>query len=80
VGKKLGFSERSLIRSVRTETGMTFREFRRTTQILIALDKLSSGQSVTETAFDVGFEAPSAFIYAFKSLTGKTPRQFMSET
>ena len=76
--KRLGFSERNLIRSIRTETGMTFRELRRLTRIMVSLDKLSAGQSVTETAFDVGFETPSAFIHAFRLLIGKTPRQFMS--
>lgn len=76
--KRLGFSERSLIRRIRAQTGMTFRELRRMTRIMVALDKLSAGQSVTTTAFDVGFETPSAFIHAFRSLTGKTPRQFMS--
>ncbi len=76
--KQLGFSERNLIRSTRTETGMTFRELRRLTRIMVSLDKLSAGQSVTETAFDVGFETPSAFIHAFQLLIGKTPRQYMS--
>jgi AraC-like DNA-binding protein/quercetin dioxygenase-like cupin family protein len=76
--KQLGFSERSLIRHIRTETGMTFRELRRMTRILVALEKLSSGLSVTATAFEVGFETPSAFIHAFRTLIGQTPRQFMS--
>ena len=78
--KHLGFSERNLIRHIRSETGMTFRELRRLTRVMVALDKLSAGQSVTETAYDVGFETPSAFIHAFRTLVGKTPRQFMSET
>lgn len=77
--KRLGFSERNLIRSIRAETGMTFRELRRLTRIMVSLDKLSVGQSVTETAFDVGFETPSAFIHAFRLLIGITPRQFKSE-
>lgn len=77
--KQLGFSERSLIRSVRAETGMTFRELRRLSRIMVSLDELSAGKSVTETAFDVGFETPSAFIHAFRLLMGKTPRQFLSE-
>jgi AraC-like DNA-binding protein len=76
--KRLGFSERNLIRHIRAETGMTFRELRRLTRVLVALDKLSAGQSVTATAFDVGFGTPSAFIHAFRFLIGKTPRQFMS--
>jgi AraC-like DNA-binding protein len=76
--KRLGFSERNLIRTVRAETGMTFRELRRLTRIMVALERLSAGQSVTETAFDVGFETPSAFIHAFRTLVGQTPRQFAS--
>jgi len=76
--KQLGFSERNLIRVIRVETGMTFRELRRLTRIMVSLDRLSAGQSVTETAFDVGFETPSAFIHAFRLLIGKTPRRFMS--
>lgn len=76
--KQLGFSERNLIRVIRTETGMTFRELRRLTRVLVSFDKLSAGQSVTETGFDVGFETPSAFIHAFRLLIGHTPRQFMS--
>lgn len=77
--KRLGFSERNLIRVIRAETGMTFRELRRMTRVLVALERLSAGLSVTQTAFEVGFETPSAFIHAFRLLIGKTPRQFMSE-
>jgi len=76
--KRLGVSERTLIRSIRAETGMTFRELRRLTRIMVALDRLANGQSVTATALDVGFETPSAFIHAFRAMTGKTPRHFMS--
>ena len=74
----LGFSERSLIRRIREETGMTFRELRRQTRILVAIEKLVAGRSVTAAAFDVGFETPSAFIHAFRLVTGRTPRQFMT--
>ena len=76
--KRLGFSERNLIRHIRAETGLTFRELRRLTRVMVALDMLSAGQSVTTTAYDVGFETPSAFIHAFRLLTGQTPRQFLS--
>jgi AraC-like DNA-binding protein len=76
--KRLGFSERNLIRIIRAETGMTFRELRRFSRIMVSLDCLSAGQSVTEAAFSVGFETPSAFIHAFRMLLGKTPRKFIS--
>jgi AraC-like DNA-binding protein len=75
--KELGFSERNLIRRIRDETGMTFRELRRQTRILVAIEKLAEGQSVTNAALDVGFHTPSAFISAFRLVTGKTPRQFV---
>lgn len=77
---RLGYSERSLIRSIRAETGMTFRELRRLSRVMVALDKLSAGQSVTATAFDVGFETSSAFIHAFRTLVGETPGQFICGT
>ncbi len=76
--RRLGYSERGLIRHVRTETGMTFRELRRLTRVMVALEYLANGQSVTATAYDVGFETPSAFIHAFRVVMGKTPRQFMA--
>lgn len=73
--KELGFSERNLIRRIREETGMSFRELRRQTRVMVAIEKLVEGQSVTNVALDVGFETPSAFISAFRLVTGKTPRQ-----
>ena len=75
--KALGFSERSLIRRIRDETGMTFRELRRQTRIMVAIEKLAEGQPVTSVAIDVGFETPSAFISAFRLVTGKTPRRLI---
>jgi len=75
--KELGFSERNLIRRIREETGLTFREIRRQTRVMVAVEKLVQGQTVTNVAFDVGFETPSAFISAFRSVTGQTPRQFV---
>ena len=69
----LGYSPRTLIRRVKTETGMSFREYRRQARILAALELLSAGNSVTNTALDVGFESPSAFIQSFKTVMGKTP-------
>lgn len=78
-GQELGFSERNLIRRIREETGMSFRELRRQTRIIVAIEKLIDRQSVTNVALDVGFETPSAFIRAFRLVTGKTPRQFTQD-
>ncbi len=72
---KLGYSPRTLIRRIKTETGMSFREYRRQARIFAALELLSAGNSVTNTALEVGFESPSAFIQSFKEVMGKTPGQ-----
>lgn len=74
--RQLGFSQRNLIRSIRAETGMSFREFRRQIRIMVAIEKLSDGQSVSSVALDVGFESPSAFIHAFRLINGTTPRKY----
>jgi len=75
---RLGFSQRNLIRHVRLQTGMSFRELRRQTRVMLAIEKLSNGQSVTDTALDVGFETTSAFIHAFRTVTGTTPRKYIA--
>lgn len=72
----LGLSQRNLIRRVRAETGMSFRELRRQARVNAALELLTLGQSVTSVALDVGFESPSAFSHAFRQVTGATPRQY----
>ncbi|MEM7068148.1 MAG: helix-turn-helix transcriptional regulator [Pseudomonadota bacterium] len=77
--KALGYSERSLIRHLRSETGLGFRELRRLIRVLVSMEKLAFNSSVTQTALEVGFETPSAFIHAFKVITGRTPRQLMRE-
>ncbi len=75
--KHLGFSQRNLIRHIRAETGMSYRQLRRQTRVMLAIEKLSVGQSVTNVALDVGFETTSAFIHAFRLITGTTPKKFI---
>lgn len=73
---ELGMSERNLIRCIRRETGLSFRELRRQVRLVASLEKLALGEPVTLVAFDVGFESPSAFIQAFRAVTGKTPGRY----
>lgn len=74
---RLGLSRRTLIRRVQDETGMTFRQLRRQARILAALERLCLGHPVTTVAFDVGFDSLSAFIQAFRGITGRTPGQYL---
>ncbi|WP_373321496.1 helix-turn-helix domain-containing protein [Acetobacter indonesiensis] len=43
---------------------------------LRAMEHLSEGASVTDVAFDVGYDNVSAFIAMFRRVTGMTPGQF----
>ena len=73
---RLGLSQRSLIRRIRAETGMSFRELRRQARIMAALELLALGEPATRVALDVGFESPSAFSQAFRTVTGASPSRY----
>ncbi len=73
---RLGLSQRNLIRHIRAETGLSFRELRRQARIMAALELLALGHPVTGVALDVGFESPSAFAHAFRVVTGAPPRTY----
>lgn len=73
--EQLGLSQRSLIRRIRADTGMSFRELRRQARIMAAMERLALGHPVTRVAFDVGFASSSAFAHAFRAVTGTTPRE-----
>ena len=72
----IGMSKRSLMRDFQAETGMTIGQWRHQLRMLVAIEKLSSGVSVTETCFAIGYNTLSAFIAAFKRVTGVTPLEY----
>lgn len=71
-----GMSKRSLLRNFQLETGMTIGQWRQHLRILVALEKLSSKSSVSETSFAVGYKSISAFIKTFKRVVGITPHAY----
>lgn len=71
-----GMSKRSLLRNFQHETGMTIGQWRQHLRMLVALEKLSKGSSVTETCFAVGYSSVSAFIKTFKLIVGMTPNAY----
>lgn len=78
-GRHLGMSDRTLIRQIRKQTGQSFRDLRRHARIMASLERLAGENPVTNVALDVGFESPSAFIQAFRSVTGMTPGRYMNQ-
>lgn len=74
---KAALTERTAARLFKTETGMSFGAWRSHLRMQTALEHLSAGQSVTGTAFSVGYQDVSSFIEAFRQIFGRTPSQVL---
>lgn len=72
-----GATEKTIGRIFRSETGMSYQQWRQQWRLLKAVELLGRGMSITSTAFDLGFASDSAFIAFFRKMTGYTPRVFM---
>lgn len=78
-GVRVGASNRTLTRLFQRETGMSFVRWRQQLHVGLALQRLAAGQSVTNVAFDLGYESPSAFIAMFRRMLGTTPARYFTE-
>ena len=74
--KEVGASERTLSRLFTKELGMTFPLWRQHLRLVCSLNLLETKLSVQEVAFNVGYNADSSYIYAFKKLFKQTPQQY----
>ena len=79
LGACAGASERTLSRLFRSETGLTFPQWRARLRLQHALALLAAGESVTAVATACGFSSPSAFIETFRSTLGSTPGRYQQE-
>jgi AraC-like DNA-binding protein len=68
---------RTLSRLFRAETGLSFAAWRTHVRIRAAIQLLGSGTTVNATAHAVGYRRPSAFISAFRRVTGQTPGTYL---
>jgi AraC-like DNA-binding protein len=75
-GKTVGATSRTLARLFRSETGMSFTQWRQQVRILEGLRRLAREEPVTAVALDLGYDSPSAFIAMFRKALGKTPAQY----
>ncbi|PLZ00467.1 AraC family transcriptional regulator [Burkholderia sp. WAC0059] len=70
-------SSRTLARLFVTETGMTFGRWREHLRVVCAVDRLARGQSITQTALELGYRSTSSFTTLFTRLLGMPPRKYM---
>lgn len=78
VAAHLNISRSHLMSSFKKSVGLTFTQY--LTQLRIETAKrLLHSQSVTETAFEVGFSNSNYFSTVFKKQTGMTPKAYQQE-
>jgi AraC-like DNA-binding protein/quercetin dioxygenase-like cupin family protein len=77
-GRAVGASERTLARAFVAGTGVPFGHWRTLLRIQAALPLLARGEPVSRVAHRVGYETPSAFVAAFRRITGITPAAYFA--
>lgn len=77
LARRAGTSGRNISRLFPAETGLTYKTWRQRARIVNAIDRLSAGLSIAQTAGHAGFASTSAFSVAFRQVTGMTPGQFL---
>ena len=60
------------------QTGITIKEFMNTRKITKAKQMLSEGADIMGLCYECGFNDYSTFYKAFKKLTGKSPKDFLT--
>jgi transcriptional regulator GlxA family with amidase domain len=71
-----GVTARTAARLFVKETGQTFGQWRQQLRLLVALEHLGAGASVTQVALDVGYQDVSSFIAVFREVFGDTPARY----
>jgi AraC-like DNA-binding protein len=74
---RLHVSERTFYRRFLSSTGMTFINWRQQACVLVAMSRLSLGDSVTRIALDMGYESPSSFSTMFRKAMGVAPTAYV---
>jgi AraC-like DNA-binding protein len=73
LAREAGASERTLARLFRTETGMTFTQWKTNLTLLQSMERLEKGEAVADVAHDLGYSSPSSFVYMFRRRLGVPP-------
>jgi AraC-like DNA-binding protein len=71
-----GVTARTAARLFVKETGQTFGQWRQQLRLLVALEHLGAGASVTQVAMEVGYNDVSSFIAVFRDAFGDTPARY----
>ena len=76
---KVFLSKFYLMKKFKADTGYGLHQYIRSKRLLLARDMLKTDTPIVEIAEDVGFADYSTFSRAFKTMFGKSPRDFRTE-
>lgn len=76
LARRAGASTRTVQRLFEQDTQLSFVRWRQRLRLLVAIERLEAGASVTDTAIEVGYASLSAFVSAFRREFGVTPGRF----
>jgi len=72
----LSMNRRTFTRLFRSQTGMSFAEWRQQACLSVALTKLAAGEAVTTVALDLGYDSPGNFSTMFRRALGVSPSRY----
>ena len=76
LSSECGASLRTMQRIFAAEVGISLARWRNQVKMITAVQLLAIGRSVTDIAFDLGFESVSSFICSFRHYFGESPGQY----
>jgi AraC-like DNA-binding protein len=77
--RRVGLSERTLLRLISRETGMSFGRWRQQLGIMLAVKWLAAGVSIQQVAADLGYESAPSFVTMFRKALGMSPARYMAQ-
>ncbi len=76
---KVGASSRTLNRLFNKYYGMGFSRWKQKLKILKSLERLNTDSTISDIAFELGYESTSSFITAFKKHMGCSPKRYLTK-
>ena len=70
-----GASPRTIERLFRSESGLSFRQWRARLRLMEAMQRLGEGESSAAIALSLGYSSSSAFVAAFRRYFGQPPQR-----
>ena len=77
LGKRVGLSERSIIRLFPLETGLTLNSWRQQAKLMHAFVLGEQGKSIGTIAQALGYSSTSAFAKMFRKMFNQSPREVL---